>query len=617
MGERPEPPRSASGTAGTRSTADAGAGAGTGSTADRAADRSGTADTGTDSTTDRSAGSDPTADRTADGSTSAGPELGAWWDAVSTCALVGTARRPVPQPLRALIAALGHAGRARTTPGPGADERPDDPTPHVHPETRLLDEIAIGVAWRSGVPEPVAPERLEPAPEETLPLAPPRALQLLDLVLAQAPAGAGATEVLVADWVAAAREHGMRVPPALVPALLDHALRHTPAATRRPGSAEARAAVLAVTGERGRWLAALVPQWQGVLPASASLSPARRTAPGDAGSPEEQTHGAGDVDGAPDLPEDWLQLSLPEQIAHLSRLRRVAPERAGEAVAEGYRSGSARERAAYLGVLSDGLGAADEELLERALSDRAGGVREEAARLLERLPGSARAARMGERLRPLIAVSSRLLRTRVSVLLPDPPDPAGVRDGLGKAPRGRSARGHHLTEIVAGAPLGIWREVTRLEPAKVVTALEDTDDVLPGLWRAAAAQRDPLWARALLDHGPLHPALLAVLDPREAEQLVGERLRGASAREGTLVLEQIPGPWGPGLSGAALDLIERIRPVESAATTITAIGARLHPEVLPALRATVERMPFGAARDRASRVVTLATLRQSISEAFT
>ena len=33
----------------------------------------------------------------------------------------------------------------------------------------------------------------------------------------------------------------------------------------------------------------------------------------------------------------------------------------------------------------------------------------------------------------------------------------------------------------------------------------------------------------------------------------------------------------------------------------------------PALRATVQRMPFGAPRERASRVVTLATLQELLS----
>ena len=133
----------------------------------------------------------------------AAPELGDWWDAVSTCALIGTGRRPVPDPPLTLVAALG--------PVPSGD--PPTGAEHPHPETRLLDQIAVGMAWRTGSPEALTPERLDPAPEETLPLAPARALQLLELVLAQAPAGAAATDSLVADWVDAARERGMRVPP--------------------------------------------------------------------------------------------------------------------------------------------------------------------------------------------------------------------------------------------------------------------------------------------------------------------------------------------------------------------------------------------------------------------
>ncbi|MFN2320422.1 MAG: DUF5691 domain-containing protein, partial [Dermatophilaceae bacterium] len=464
------------------------------------------------------------------------PGLAAWWDEVSTCALVGTGRRPVPKPPHELVAALGV-----DHDGPGST----DVDVHVHPETRLLDQIAIGTAWLGGAVPSVAPESLEPAPDETLPLAPPMALQILELVLTEALAAPAATPALVADWAEAAFVHGVRVPPLLVPQLLDHAAlgagRGTPSAVQR----ETRAALLAVTGERGRWLAALDPRWQSLLTTNPpSSSPARH---------DLQTSD----DHAPALPDDWAQLPLGDQIELLTRLRSHEPDAVREAVAEGCRSGSARERAAYLRVLADNLGSADEELLEHALADRAGGVREEAARLLARLPDSARAARMGERLRPLVSVTTRLFRRKVTVLLPDPPDPAGVRDGLGKPPRGRSVRGHHLTEIIAGAPLALWRELTGLEPEAILAGLDLSDDVIPGLRRAAAGQRDPVWARALIEHSGIHPALLDVLDPADAERFVTDRLRGANAQEGALVLERVPGPWGPALSEAAVDHLGR------------------------------------------------------------
>ncbi|MFN2318429.1 MAG: hypothetical protein ABR500_01945, partial [Dermatophilaceae bacterium] len=167
------------------------------------------------------------------------------------------------------------------------------------------------------------------------------------------------------------------------------------------------------------------------------------------------------------------------------------------------------------------------------------------------------------------------------------------------------------------APLALWRELTGLEPEAILAGLDLSDDVIPGLRRAAAGQRDPVWARALIEHSGIHPALLDLLDPADAERFVADRLRGANAQEGALVLERVPGPWGPALSEAAVDHLGRVRPKEAAAHTIAAIGDRLHPSSLPALQVVVEHLPFGAARERASRVVTLATLRQSISEAFT
>ena len=55
-----------------------------------------------------------------------------------------------------------------------------------------------------------------------------------------------------------------------------------------------------------------------------------------------------------------------------------------------------------MAALLVGLGLADEPFLESCLDDRARPVREEACRLLDRLPGSARAARMADRLRPFM-----------------------------------------------------------------------------------------------------------------------------------------------------------------------------------------------------------------------
>ena len=77
-------------------------------------------------------------------------------------------------------------------------------------------------------------------------------------------------------------------------------------------------------------------------------------------------------------------------------------------IPERWETDSAQDRALAVAALAVGLGPADEPFLERCLDDRAKGVREEAQRLLDRLPGSARAARMAARLRPLISVSGTL-----------------------------------------------------------------------------------------------------------------------------------------------------------------------------------------------------------------
>ncbi|WP_034723140.1 DUF5691 domain-containing protein, partial [Intrasporangium chromatireducens] len=123
--------------------------------------------------------------------------------------------------------------------------------------------------------------------------------------------------------------------------------------------------------------------------------------------------------------------------------RRSSPASGRALVESTWDRDSAGARRAHLEALRVGLGPDDEELLERALDDRAASVREVASALLDALPGSARAARMADRLRPLL--HQRGVRKRgLEVSLPDEPDAAGWRDGLTAPPRGRSARGWWL-----------------------------------------------------------------------------------------------------------------------------------------------------------------------------
>jgi hypothetical protein len=262
-----------------------------------------------------------------------------------------------------------------------------------------------------------------------------------------------------------------------------------------------------------------------------------------------------------------------------------------------------------------GLGPSDEDLLEAALDDRAATVRDLATQLLDGLPDSRRASRMADRLRPLLSESG-LLRRHLEVRLPDDPDVAGVRDGLGKPPPGRSARGWWLERIVAGAPFGAWGA-----PAdKVVPRLKD-HDAIAGLRRAAATRREPDWARALLDLSPvLDPQLLAVLPLEERESRVLDALASTPAYSLSALLANVPEAWSAELSASVIRRLTALKPEESG-PALEALMPRmvrgLHPDAVPALqrwRATAE---LGRRQDtRLGSLIQSHTLRTTISEAF-
>ena len=158
-------------------------------------------------------------------------DVDSWWRAVGNAALIGTARRPVPELPELVVGLRQRAGGPR--------------------EEALLDAAALGAAaLRAGRRlEPADPP--EAAPDDTRRAAPRRAVQLLELVLTQPPAGPAQRTGLLAHWLRAASAGGCRAPHALLPTLLDLAT-----ATR-----ELRRPAAAVLDERGLWLAAQRDEW--------------------------------------------------------------------------------------------------------------------------------------------------------------------------------------------------------------------------------------------------------------------------------------------------------------------------------------------------------------------
>lgn len=432
------------------------------------------------------------------------------YDELIAAATVGVGQRPLE------VTAL--AGPA----GAHADVLDADPAAAVLDAAALLD-----TARRAGGLIPTATELPIAATPDTSAELSGVAGDILRGVL-----GRGDRE-LTLELLNAAAGAGFRAPVPDLPALLDYALRDT----------SVRAAVAAVLGERGRWLAAHRPEWLRVADASAA--------------PEED-------------PEVWVTGRPAERLAWLAGVRGRDPEHARDLLAAGWARETGDDRAALLGVLRTGLSGADEPFLEAVLDDRKAEVRQRARRLLAMLPGSAFTARAQARAADVLRLERRGLRRRLAVTLPDSPDAAARRDGLVSASPYPmlGERGWHLLQVIAAAPLLTWTEGLGADAATLVAL--DVDDgfgaeVHAG-WRIAARREgDADWAGALLAARPAEhrsaftppdEQLVQLLAPlarvARTVALLRERDNLAAAAP---ALRSCPIPWPAPLTDAVLAAI--------------------------------------------------------------
>ncbi|MFF5975880.1 DUF5691 domain-containing protein [Streptomyces sp. NPDC012769] len=451
------------------------------------------------------------------------------WEELVTSALLGTDRKPP----------TGSAGDAAAV--------------------ALLDAAAVHtVRRRAGLRPGPAAAPLEAAPEDDrrpLPEAAGRRLgQLLAGRAAPAPSGGrrGAapdlTELLP-QWLAAANEHGYRAPAAALPALLDAARART----------DLRPQALAFAGPRGLWLARLNPEWKFAL----------RGAGAGGALPDP-----GDRDAVLALWEEGL---FAERVALLSAVRAEDPARGRELLASTWGTERAEDRLMFLDSLRAGLGPADEEFLEAALSDRSRNVRATAAELLSALPGSALAARMAERAASCVSLDRTRGAERIVVEAPHECD-AGMRhDGVAPTPpTGRGERSWWLGQIVEAASLDCWPTRFGGRGPEEIVALPVADDwrgELHAAWcRAAVRQRNADWSRALLG-SPAAPQatgpgtsslaeraqLLSTLPTEERAVWVASFIAAHGLSEAFQLLGVCAVPWAEPLGGAVVDALDIAR----------------------------------------------------------
>ena len=161
-----------------------------------------------------------------------------WWLPLLETALLGTERRPFDYTLL-----------------PPALHLPDAPIP---PERSLLQTAAMAGAYlRAGAePLPIALPVLPVCPPETKPYAPREAIQVLDALSQEQTINRRLLGLLLTKC----RDRSWLIPPDRLPDLLSIGYLRQ--------AYELHEVVLAVIGERGRWLATVNPAWQYAAPAN-------------------------------------------------------------------------------------------------------------------------------------------------------------------------------------------------------------------------------------------------------------------------------------------------------------------------------------------------------------
>ncbi|GAB2678422.1 DUF5691 domain-containing protein [Kribbella swartbergensis] len=427
----------------------------------------------------------------------------------------------------------------------------------------LLDAAALATVYKRAGRKPLRDlEPLAVAPGEDRPLPRPVAIRRLAAMLG------GFQTTALGEWLRAADARGWGVPPEHLPALADYA-------RNRP---DYRPLVVVAAGRRAAGLAELNPEWKFLHAAVA-----------ESNDPELWTHG-----------------NALQRRTWLRRTRERDPAAALEALREVWQTESAVTRAEFLGLLADGLSAADEEFLEAALDDRAKEVRRGAARLLARLPGSRYGERMIERLWSHLVVSQGVL----AVDLPKRLSASMERDGIdSENPEGIGKRAWWFLQIVANTPL------SAMDPAWLSMPVEGcAPDVLQAAWTEAAVREgSETWARELLKEN-------ASTGGRSAAELLrvlpaDEWARAVAALKETIDLTELVGglpvPWPTSLGTMILDQLAEAGTARGWARLASIAARAVPPDVLDH---PITREPTGEEDTWRRRLVETLIFRRELYE---
>ena len=314
----------------------------------------------------------------------------------------------------------------------------------------LLDAAAAyGAVHRATIPSvPSSAARDTGWPTSSRPLAPQALRPVLEQILASKP-----QQQLLATALGLVADCGWRLPaPLLVRVLNETTYRH-----------EEREAVLDVIDERAAAVLREHPVWGKRVEPLVSL-------PGG---------GSGDD-------SVWRLGTTAQRLAYFRRLRAQDPAAARALMVASWKKEKAEAREGIVEALATGLGEADLPLLEMAITDRSGGVRQAAAQVLLHLPESGLVQRAEALAASHMNVTKRFLRTPRVDCRPIEVTDEVLRDEYGERGTGdpsrvdvgppaarKAAAGHPpalLEEVVGRVPIDRWPALIGLSAGQLLEA---------------------------------------------------------------------------------------------------------------------------------------------------
>jgi hypothetical protein len=410
-------------------------------------------------------------------------------------------------------------------------------------EAALLSASAlVGAYRRAGFSAQTSSLPLEPSGADGKPELTPAMRDLMQRVLGHSD--------LFEEFLGLVAQKGFRFAHRDLPLMLDNGRQST----------HLRPFIAPLLDARGRWLASVNKHW---------------------------SWATGNTESIEDAVSSFEIGSKSARALAFQTIRAADANRARALLETTWKQDAAPERKEFIALLETNLSDADEPFLETALAtDRSSDVRDTAAELLAKLPGSAFNARMKDRLRPILRVTKPKAKNilekvkdgvqealgstnaRLEIELPESFDPDWAKDGIQeKVPQGTGQKQYWVQQLMRYATLPMLEELTGMD---AVTLLKNTHKDWKGFVQTAVMNAlnntpspDLVKRMIAYDFTLLRGSdAFAVLEPKFLEDLARQRTLNPQNTDLTL-LEAHRNPWSPAFWNDTLEWmatqIERVQ----------------------------------------------------------